>query len=343
VVLDRNPTWYGRRPAFDRIVVKAIESAPALEANLLAGGIDMIPGEVGMLVDQALTFERRGRTEWTVVYKPGLVYEHIAVNVENPLLADRRVRQALLYGFDRQTLVAKLFQGRQAVASTLVNPLDWCADPKVLPYPYDPARAARLLDEAGWPLGKDGKRRNANGEKLWVEIMSTSGVRSREIIELAAQQDWKHLGLEVSLRNQPPRTFFGDSVLKHAFPSLALFAWMSAPENLPRLELGSQWVPTAENGYAGENVGGYRNPKMDALIDAIEVELDRDKRRELWSQLQQLYAEDLPDLPVTFRADPFILPRWLKGVEPTGHQYPTTLWVEDWSVDGQAATNRAER
>jgi peptide/nickel transport system substrate-binding protein len=337
VVLDRNPTWYGKPPQFDRIVVKSIEAAPALEANLLAGGIDMVAGEIGMPMEAALAFERRQRPEWVVVYKPGLVYEHMTVNVDTPILADRRVRQALLYGFDRETLVDKLFQGKQKVAATLVNPLDWCADPEVKPYPYDPAKAARLLDEAGWRLSADGRRRNAKGEKLWVEIMTTAGNRGREIIELVAQQDWKRLGIAVNLRNQPARTFFGDAVLKHAFPSLALFAWLSAPESVPRAELHSAMVPAQANNFSGENVGGYRNQRMDELIDAIEVQLDREKRRRLWYQLQALYAEELPDLPITFRADPFILPRWLKGVEPTGHQFPTTLWVENWWVDNRQA------
>ena len=71
---------------------------------------------------------------------------------------------------------------------------------------------------------------------------------------------------------------------------------------------------------------------MDRLIDAIEVELDRDERAALWRRLQQLYARDLPALPLFFRADSFILPPWLEGVEPTGHQYPTTLWVETWRI-----------
>ncbi len=332
VVLERNPSWYGRPPAFARIVVKAIEATPALEANLLSGGIDMVAGEVGMPVDAALAFERRGRPEWVVLYKPGLVYEHMTVNLDNPMLADRRVRQALLYGLDRESMVRQLFRGKQAVANSLVNPLDWCADPTVRTYPFDPAKAAQLLDDAGWRLGSDGHRRNAQGQALWVELMSTAGNRTREIMELVAQQAWKRLGLTVTLHNQPARTFFGDSVLKHAFPSLALFAWMSAPENVPRAELHSTMVPSKANNFAGENVGGYRNPRMDALLDAIEVELDRDKRRLLWAELQALYAEDLPDLPLTFRADPFILPVWLKGVEPTGHQYPTTLWIEDWHV-----------
>ncbi|HIJ64025.1 MAG TPA: peptide ABC transporter substrate-binding protein [Rhodospirillaceae bacterium] len=335
VVLEPNAAWYGAKPAFPRIVVKAIEASPAIEANLLSGGIDMVAGELGMTVDAALAFEKKHRPEWVVTYKPGLVHDHITVNMDNPALADRRLRQALLYGLDRQTMVQQLFQGHQAVSNSLVNPLDWCYDPKVRSYPYDPAEAARLLDAAGWPAGPDGKRRDAGGRQLSLELMTTAGMRNREVMELVAQQAWKRLGIEVTLRNQPARTFFGDTVLKHAFPDLALFAWVSSPENVPRSMLRSDMVPTAANNWSGENAGGYRNPAMDRLIDAIEVELDRDKRRALWSQLQALYAEDLPELPLTFRSDPFILPVWLKGVEPTGHQYPTTLWVENWRVEGR--------
>ncbi|HIJ39161.1 MAG TPA: peptide ABC transporter substrate-binding protein [Rhodospirillaceae bacterium] len=336
VVLLPNPFWSGPKPAFARLVVKAIEASPAIEANLLSGDIDMVAGELGMSVDAALNFERRHRPEWRVTYKPGLVHEHITVNLDNPVLADRRVRQALLFGLNRPTLVQQLFGGHQAVSNGPVNPLDWCYDPKVKAYPFDPEQAGRLLDEAGWRRGSDGWRRNAEGRKLALELMTTAGNHNREVMELVIQQAWKKLGIDVTLRNQPARTFFGDTVLKHAFADLALFAWVSAPENVPRSSLQSEMVPTKANNYSGENVGGYRSPAMDRLIEAIEVALDREKRRGLWAELQALYAEDLPELPLTYRSDPFILPVWLQGVEPTGHQYPTTLWVENWRVEKKA-------
>lgn len=330
VVLEPNPTWWGTKPAFQKIIVKSIEATPALEANLLSGGLDMVAGELGMTLDAALAFEKRGRTEWKVIYKPGLVYDQITFNLDNPILADKRVRQALTYGLDRAAMVQQIFQGKQQVADSDVNPLDWPADPKIRKYPYDPAKAAQLLDEAGWKVGPGGLRQNAKGEKLALEIMTTAGVRNREVMELVAQQAWKRLGIEVTLRNQPARTFFGETVLRHAFPSMALFAWISSPENVPRTTLHSDMVPSAANNFAGQNVGGFRDPRMDKLLETIEGELDRDKRRELWRQFQDIYTEELPSLPLTFRSDPYILPVWLQGVEPTGHQYPTTLWVENW-------------
>ena len=125
IVLDRNPTWWGEQPVFDRIVIKAIENTTALEANLLSGEVDMIEGSAGMSLDQALAFERRHGDRYQVFYKPGLVFEHLDPMLDNPALADRRVRQALLYGLDRAAISQKLFAGRQPVADTPVHPLDW--------------------------------------------------------------------------------------------------------------------------------------------------------------------------------------------------------------------------
>ena len=264
IVLDRNPTWWGEPPAFDRIVVKAIENTTALEANLLSGEVDMIEGSVGLSLDQALAFERRHGDRFQVLYKPGLVYEHLDVMLDNPVLADPRVRQALLYGLDRAAISERLFAGRQPVADTPVHPLDWVHTDDVRHYPYDPAKAALLLDEAGWTSGAGGLRRNAAGEPLRLELMTTAGNRTRELIQQVAQSQWRQLGIETVIRNEPPRVFFGETTTKRRFTGLALFAWISSPENVPRTTLHSEEIPSEANGWSGQNFTGYRNPRMDA-------------------------------------------------------------------------------
>ena len=99
IVLERNPTWWGEPPAFERIVIKAIENTTALEANLLSGEVDMIEGSARACRSiRRWRFERRHGDRFQVLYKPGLVYEHMDVMLDNPILADVRVRQALLYG-----------------------------------------------------------------------------------------------------------------------------------------------------------------------------------------------------------------------------------------------------
>lgn len=335
IILERNPGWSGPPPYFRRVVIWTVENTAALEANLLAGGLDMVAGELGFSLDEALAFEKRHGSRFKILYKPGLSFEHIDTNLGNPILADLRVRQALLYGIDRKAITDEIFSGRDPVADSFVPPLD-PAFAKDLPhYNYDPDKARALLDAAGWQLGSDGIR-HKDGKPLSLELATTSGNRTREMIEQVLQAQWHQIGIAIRIKNQPARVLIGDTT-KHRNFDMAMFAWVGAPENVPRAELNSQQIPSAENGWSGQNFDGYSNPEFDTLMDAIEVELDPAKRFEMWHKLQALYAEQLPALPLYFRADAFVLPKWLDGVVPTGHDAPSTLWIDKWRrVEQQA-------
>jgi peptide/nickel transport system substrate-binding protein len=329
LVLERNPHWWGPKPYFRHIEIWTTENTPALQANLLSGGIDMIAGEIGLSLSQAIAFEKRHGNAFAIVYKPSLIYEHVDLNADNPLLADKRVHQAMLYAIDRKAISDKLFDGRDPVADSFVPPLDWIYDRDVPRYAYDPAKARALLDDAGWHTDGPSIRRNASGDALSLTLATTAGDRTRELVEEVLQSQWRQVGIDIRLKNQPARILFAETVTKRKF-DMAMYAWSSAPENVPRSMLDSAEIPAATNGWSGENYTGFKNAEADRLIDAIEVELDRDRRRDLWYRIQALYAEDLPALPLYFRAEAFILPKWLAGLTPTGHQYPSTLGVENW-------------
>jgi peptide/nickel transport system substrate-binding protein len=333
IVLDANPTWWGEKPQIKRIVIKTIDNTSALEANLLSGAIDYIAGENGLSIDEAIAFEERHRDAYDVLYKPVLFFEHVTPNHDDPALGDKRVRQALLYALGREALSQQLFGGRQPVADSDVSPLDWIHTDEVRRYQHDPGQAAALLDAAGWKLGPDGLRHDSAGKPLRFELMTTAGDRTRELVEQVLQSQWKTIGVDVRIKNEPARVLFGETITKRKFTGLALFAWLSSPENVPHTTLHSTMVPTEANGWAGQNYADYRNPELDDLMDCIEIELDRNKREQMWHKLQAIYAEELPDLPLYFRAQAFIMPKWLKGVRPTGHQYQSTLWAEQWRIE----------
>ena len=335
IAMVPNETWWGEPPAFEEVVFRIIENTAALEANLLSGAIDMVAGELGLTLDQALAFEKRHGDDYNLIYKAGLIYEHIDLNLDNPVLAEPRMRRALLHAIDREAISEQLFQGRQPPAHSSVSPLDWIHSDATPRYAHDPEQASALLEELGWASLEDGVRHNAAGEPLVLEIMTTAGSRSRELVEQVLQSQWKQAGIDVRIRNEPARVFFGQTVSQRRFSAMAMYAWISSPENVPRTTLRSDQVPSAENNWSGQNYTGYSNPEMDRLLDAIEVELDRDKRAALWAELQKLYAEDLPVLPLYWRAEPYILPKWLKGVRPTGHTAVTTLWIEEWRSEGR--------
>lgn len=333
IVLEPNAVWWGRKPHFRKIVVQVIENTAALEANLLSGSIDYIAGELGLSLDQGIAFARRHGDKFNITFKPGLVYEHLDLNLENPILKDMRVRHALIYALDRQAITNQLFEGRQPVADSFVNPLDNIHAKDTPKYTHDPARAEKLLDEAGWnKRGADGIRVNAKGERLSLELMTTAGNRTRELVQQVLQSQWRTAGVEIRIRNEPARVFFGETMTRRRYTGMGMFAWLSAPESVPRLMLHSSYITRAGNNWSGQNYTSYASPQADRLIDAIETELDRERRRILWAGLQKVYAQDLPVIPLFFRADPFIIPKWLTGIRPTGHQDPTTNWVEEWGA-----------
>lgn len=337
VTVARNPFWTGPSPTFDSIVFRAVENSAALAANLQSGGVDYIAGELGLSLDQAIALEKRlaaaAPGKYEVVYKTGLTYEHIDLNLDNPEFQDIRVRRALMHGMDRETINRRIFDGRQPVALGGVNPQDTVYTGDVRGYAHDPARARSLLEEAGWHLQGDGARYNDRGEKLVVHLATTAGNSTRELIEQAIQSDWTKIGVSTVIENAPARVLFGDTMRERKFKGGVMFAWISSPRNIPKTTLYTSMIPSASNNYAGQNYAGYRSAKMDKIIDDLEVVCAEAENKALWHGLQKLYADDLPALPLYYRADAFFIPRALKGLVPTGHLHPSTLWVENWRIE----------
>jgi peptide/nickel transport system substrate-binding protein len=333
VVLERNPNWQGTRPSFNRIVMKTIGNTAALQSNLLSGDVDMVPGEgVGLTLDQVLALQKQHSGRFVYTYKPNMAYTHIDLQLDNPILADIRVRRALLMGIDRQSIVDRLMGGRVPIANSFVSPQQPMYSAEVPAYPHDPARARALLAEAGWTPGPDGICRNAAGQRLSLEFATSTGVRVRELMQQVMQSEWRRIGVETIIRNEPPRTLFGETLKRRAFKGMALFAWVSAIESTPRQTLSSGQIPTAANNWGGGNYPGFRDATMDADIDAMEKELDPDKRRPLWARMQRIYAEQLPVLPLFYGSEAHVWPLWLKGVDPTGFQV-STLGAENWYAE----------
>ena len=336
VVFERNPYWWGKQPEFNRIVVKTINNTAAMISNLLSGEIDYIAGELGISIDQAMAFEERAANQFDFKYKPGLIYEHIDINLDLPALKDLRVRRALIHAIDREAISKILFGGHQPVAHGQTNPLDSVYYPKIPKFDYNPNKAKALLQDAGWRQnGPRDIRINADGAPLSFVFMTTAGNKARELIQQVLQSQWRKIGIDVRIRNEPPRVYFGETVTKRKFRGLAMYAWLSAPRNIPRSTLHSEMIPSEGNGWSGQNYTGYSNPRLDKVLDAVEIVCEPQANAALWNELQTIYSTELPVLPLYFRATPFVLPKWLKGIRPTGHQYTTTLWIEEWFAKGR--------
>ena len=331
IELAPNPHWPGKPPAIKRIVIRLIDNTAALQANLLSGDVDMSPAGIGITTDQAVVLERDHPGRFQFFYRPGLVYERIDPQKDSPLLADIRVRQALLLALDRKTLVDRLFGGHGTVALSWINELEPNYTTDVPTYGYDPARARALLKEAGFTPGPDGIGRNDKGDRLSFEFSTTSGNRVRELSQQVMQTWWRAVGVEVTIKNLPSRTFFGELMRRRAYTGLAEFANTTRIGLPPTPFYGSAAAPTAANNYNGQNWAGFTDAAMDRILAAAEIELDPAKQKAEWLEMQRLYVTALPELPLYFRQDPDIVPIWLKGYRATGREDYQTYTAEDWT------------
>ncbi|MDB5366764.1 MAG: peptide transporter [Rhodospirillales bacterium] len=335
IVVERNPYWKGQRPQFDRIVIKSIENTAALESNLKSGDIDFISGENGISFDQAVSFQKRNADRFNIEFKSMLMWEFVNVNVDDPALKDIRVRRALMYGLDRGAISKQIFEGRQSIADTMYHPQEPIyTDDGVVKYGFDRAKAGALLAEAGWDkVGADGIRTNAKGERLSFELGTIAGNKTRELVQQVMQRMWREIGIDVRLKTAPARVVFGEILRRRQFPHLYMMAFAAWPANDPEAVLHSHAVPSEANGWSGQNFGGYKSAAMDKAIDAIQTQCEPEQQQKNWADVQRTYADELPQLPLFFRINTQVTPKWLHGITQTGHQFASTWWVERWTAD----------
>jgi peptide/nickel transport system substrate-binding protein len=332
-----NPHFYGSPAKIKKIIFKLIPNTGTLEANLRSGTIDMI-STLGLALDQAIVLDKKVKAEklpYEVLFTPSVTYEHIDLNLENSILKDPNVRKALLLAMNRDELALALFEGRQQTALHFVSPKDpwFTSDSKYIQsYKYSRNAASKLLNEAGWVIEPDGIRAKG-GKKLNLSFMTTAGNKTRELVQVYLQEQWKQVGIDVTIKNEPARVFFSESAKKRKYGALAMFAWVSSPETIPRPTLHSKSISTEKNGWSGQNWMSWINPQVDKNIEDLEVEFNPQKRLELARAIQKAYSEDVPVLPLYYRSDITVVPKNLKNFRVPGHQYPETNEVETWTLE----------
>jgi peptide/nickel transport system substrate-binding protein len=227
------------------------------------------------------------RPSLMVSERPGTNFAYLGVNFDDPLLTHREVRQALAFATDRESLIRYLLHDEARIASGILPPNHWAYEPDVAQYAYDPSRAEELLDAAGFP-------RKNNGPRFHL-ILKTSTEEQARLVGAALQEQWRRAGIELELRPLELATLLSD-VARGNF-QLTYLRWVGANNDPDIFEYVASTKRFPPN---GANRGHYRNATVDRLTDEIRVETDREKRKQLCSEVQKILAEDLPYIPLWF-------------------------------------------
>jgi len=363
--LRRNPDFFITPPGgpdkyVGKVVYRFIPDANAMTVALLGGGVDATSsGALTLEQARAPQLTRRARGRFDIWAVPAALWEHAEVNkftsvrqARDLKLDDPRTRQALLYAMNRQGLVEAFFDGLQPVASTWVHPADPAAA-SVKSYPYDPEKARRLLAELGWrDLDGDGwlERRTDDGRtvRFELEYLTTADNPVRERTLAFFADDLKKVGVKVVAKSAPAATVFAPGFFYHAsegsWKGLFEFSWFLKVGDDAGIFTcndyltGETNVPTPKNGFKGVNFG-WCNERFDRLRARALVEFDEARRREYWRQMQEIWAEELPSLPLYWRAEPLVVKKGLVNYAASasfgGLGYPsTTAWLIGWSQNG---------
>ncbi|MBR0658981.1 TIGR04028 family ABC transporter substrate-binding protein [Neoroseomonas oryzicola] len=256
------------------------------------------------------------------------VNNSITFRPDNPMVADIRVRRALLHGTNAQEVVDTLFspnypRATSVIASTAQGYVD-LSDRLT----FDAALAARLLDEAGWARGANGQRAKDGQELALAAYESPNYARSKDTMQLVAQQ-WARLGVKLSVMAGDLGSRTVDSLDPLKTPLSPAMVGRADPD-----VIRSNFYPTTRNmllqtGGVSRRVQSFSDPALNAQLDAIASEPDQAKRLLLVGEVQrhlidQAYVIPLFEEPQVFAASPRL--RGM-GFEAVGRPFFYAAWL----------------
>ncbi|MCI5078261.1 peptide ABC transporter substrate-binding protein [Oricola sp.] len=325
-----NPHWPGKKPGFEKVTLSYRDNSSALVQNLLAGEIDAVPvSPGGISFSQMLDVKKQRANDLKFHVIDGTNLERIAVNLDNPILADIKVRRALLMGIDREAITEALFEGQQKVANGLLSDSNALFNPDIAKYSFDPEAAKALLAEAGWTPGSDGICTNSAGDRLSLDLATTAGNQTREQIALVIQDLLKQVCVEINPQFVPLQEYNGTLSRRREFSGLIMSSIRFSPSTSPRIAVGSDRIPTEANNWVGNNFSGYTSERMDAALDDFQSSLSSAQTRAAWADIQEIFAEDLPMLPLYFYAESYVTVPDMQDFHLNTFD-PLMIWAVDW-------------
>ena len=272
-------------------------------------------------------------------YTPGNAWENLTFNLDNPILADPNVRQAIAYAINRPALNEAVLFSKGTVAVSQVPPWSWAFDPNMPHYDFNPSTAQQLLDQSGWRRSGGDGIRSKNGQRLSLRFWSTPASFRPGMMSMI-KDELAQVGIEVNIDSFPTATFLDTSATP---PAQALasrqfdmveFAWVSTydPGSDALYSMHSANIPSKANGYRGGNYGGYKNPRNDELLNQLQRSLDPSFRRIAMNEAQGIWQADLPVLPLVLRPITTAASTKLLNFRPTPALAGETWNVEQWDL-----------
>jgi len=308
IVLIANPNYFEGRPYIDGYVMRIIPDMATMFLELRANGID----RMGLTPLQYMrqTENNLFRKNFNKYRFLSFSYTYMGYNLKNPLFMDKRVRQAIAYGINRDEIIQGILLGLGKPATGPFKPGTWVYNPNVKTYPYDPQKARELLAQAGWKDTDGDGILDKKGQPFIFEIITNQGNEVRGKCAEIIQRRLSEIDIRVKIRVLEWAAFVNDFINKRRFDATIL-GWTIPLDP----DIYDVWH-SSKTGPQDLNFVSYKNTEVDTLIEKGRSTFDQTKRKKYYDRIQEILAEEQP---YTFLYVPDALPivhARFRGIKP---------------------------
>lgn len=304
VELQAFDDYYGGRPKNDGVVFKIVPDDVMRGLELRKGTVDIVINDVA----PDIVFQLEKDAKLQTIQAPGVDYQYVGINLQDPTLKDVRVRQALAYAIDRRAIIDYLRRGLAGLATGLLPPLSWAYASDAFSFDYDPAKARALLDQAGY-ADPDGD----GPQTRFALTLKVSNIEFNRLQSSLVQQNFRDVGVALDVRTYEFATLYAD-VLSGNF-QLYFLQWtagsLADPDILRRVFHSNQVPPS------GFNRGRFSDPEIDRLLDEASASIDEPRRLALFQEVQRRLAREVPYISLWYKTNVAVAQKTLAGVRLT--------------------------
>ncbi len=310
VVLVANKDYFMGRPYLDKIIFKVMPEASARELAFDSKRLDMM-----VLTDvQYKKYTRHPIYKKHLIEVAELYTRHIGFNLDWGPLKNKKVRKAINYAIDKETIIKKLLNNKAFPAVGVLPSSMGAFNKNLKGYEYNPEKAKELLKEAGYENGFE------------VEILTKSGPPAWGLPTVEAVMTYLN---KVGIKLKPKLVEGGTLGQEVGNRNFQMYIWSVGGESSP-LNYLYTYFHSKNIGPAG-NFCGYNNPKVDALLDAAKKEVDPEKRVKLIREAEEIIVDDAPWWFYNYNKAVMVYQPWVHGLQPTAtdvdYQRMEKVWV----------------
>ncbi len=319
ITLASNERYFEGRPHINSIIYRIIpdQATIFLEArNRAVDYLGLTPQQY-----QRQTVGKRWEELWNKYKTLSFGYNYLGFNLENPLFADKNVRQALSYAIDRKAIISTVLLGLGEPTVGPYKPETWAYNDNLRHYEYNKDKALELFAKAGWTLDENNVMQK-DGQAFTFTVLTNQGNDSRIKTATVMQDYYKKIGIEMKIRTVEWSAFIKEFVDKGNFDAIIL-GW----NILQDPDVSDVWH-SSKTHAGGLNFVKFRNDDVDRLLEEARSTLDQEKRKVLYDEFQAILHEEQPYL---FLYVPYSLPmvqNRFHGIEPApaGISYNIDKW-----------------